>query len=65
MTDHLITCHPNESTQNLVKITLLEVCPDKATAREKEKIWAFRLFSFYPTGLNIREEMFGTPENQG
>ena len=57
MTDHLITCHKNENTQDFVKITILEACQDAATARERETIWTFKLFGFYPAGLNKREEV--------
>ena len=56
MTEHLIACHPEESAQDLIKITILEACPDQRTAKERETIWAFKLFSYYPSGLNIREE---------
>ena len=56
MTEHLIACHPEESAQDLIKITILDACPDQGTAKERETIWAFKLFSFYPSGLNIREE---------
>ena len=57
MTDHLITCHKNENAQDLIKITMLEACPDPDLAKERETIWAFKLFAFYPAGLNKREEV--------
>ena len=56
MTDHLITCHQNEDPQSLIKITILEKCQDQATAKELEAYWSFKLFSYYPNGLNIRDE---------
>ena len=57
MTDHLITCHKNENAQDLIKITMLEACPDPVVAKERETIWTFKLFAFYPAGLNKREEV--------
>ena len=57
MTDHLLACHKGESAQEFVTITMLEVCPSQEVAKEKETIWAYNLFSFYPTGLNDREEV--------
>ena len=56
MTEHLIICHPDEDPQKFVKITILEQCSDQATAREREAVWAFKLFSYIPSGLNIRDE---------
>ena len=57
MTNHLITCHKNENPQDFVTITMLEACRDKFEAKERETIWAYNLFAFHPTGLNIREEV--------
>ena len=57
MTNHLITCHKNENPQDFVTITMLEACRDKFEAKERETIWAYNLFAFHPTGLNIREEI--------
>ena len=56
MTKHLIMCHPNEDPQDLIKLVILEECPNKEIAKVKESEWAFRLFSYYPSGLNQREE---------
>ena len=56
MTKHLITCHKGESAQDLISITILEACQTPDIARERETVWCYRLFSFYPCGLNIREE---------
>ena len=64
MTNHLINFHRGENPQDFVKITILEECNDHENLKEKETIWAFRLFSFYPTGLNVREENM-TEHNQG
>ena len=57
MSEHLITFHKNESAQDLVSITILEACPNQDVGRERETIWAFKLFAFYPQGLNKREEV--------
>jgi hypothetical protein len=57
MSEHLITFHKHESAQDLVSITILESCPDQDVGRERETIWAFKLFAFYPQGLNKREEV--------
>ena len=57
MSEHLLTWHQGEDTQDLLQITILEECPDMQTAREEETKWTHRLFSFYPHGLNKREEV--------
>ena len=57
MTDHLLTCHQGEDAQDLVKITILEACCDPETAKHRETVWSHRIFSYYPAGLNIREEI--------
>ena len=57
MTEHLMTFHKHEDAQDLVTITILEACADPVVAKEKETIWSFNLFAFYPTGLNMREEV--------
>ena len=57
MAEHLLTFHKNEDAQKFVTITILEACPDPVVAKERETIWTFNLFAFYPTGLNRREEV--------
>ena len=57
MTEHLITFHKHEDAQSLVKLTLLDVCSNQEEAKLKETQWSYKLFSFYPAGLNIREEI--------
>ena len=57
MAEHLLTFHKNEDAQKFVTITILEACPDPIVAKERETIWTFNLFAFYPTGLNRREEV--------
>ena len=55
MTEHLITFHKNENAQDLIKITLLEAC-DQQILKLVETKWCYKLFSFTPSGLNVREE---------
>jgi hypothetical protein len=57
MSDHLITCHKGETTQDFITITILQACPSPDIAREMETAWCHRLFSFHPAGLNLREEV--------
>ena len=57
MTEHLLACHKGELAQEFVTITILEVCPSPEVAKERETIWTYDLFAFYPTGLNEREEV--------
>ena len=56
MTNHLMTFHPNENAQDFLKITILEQCENQEIAKKKEAAWAFKLFSYYPSGLNVRDE---------
>ena len=56
MSTHLAICHKGENIENLISLTLLEECPSADLAKEAETAWMFKLFSFHPTGLNIREE---------
>ena len=57
MTEHLLACHKGELAQEFVTITILEVCPSPEVAKERETIWTYNLFCFYPAGLNEREEV--------
>ena len=54
--EHLIQFHNGEDPQKFVSIKILEECQSLEEAKEKELIWSFKLFSFYPNGLNVREE---------
>ena len=56
MTEHLINFHKGECAQDFVKITILEEVKDIALLKKAESKWAHKLFTFYPSGLNIREE---------
>ena len=55
MTNHLLTFHHNEDPQNLIKITVLEECSTEEEAIRREIAWTYDLFSFKPSGLNVRE----------
>ena len=57
MTKHLLACHKGELAQEFVTITILEECPSQEVAKERETVWTFNLFAFYPSGLNEREEV--------
>ena len=56
MSTHLAICHKGENIGNLISLTLLEECPTSDLAKESETAWMYKLFSFHPTGLNVREE---------
>ena len=56
MTDHLLLFHKNENPQDFVKITLLEAC-DMENLKRVETKWCYKLFSYIPHGLNLREEI--------
>ena len=57
MTKHLMLFHRHEDPQQFVSLTILEKCSTPELAKERETIWAYDLFAFYPTGLNKREEV--------
>ena len=57
MTKHLITCHKDESTQDLIILTILEACASEEEAVKREIEWTHNLFAYRPTGLNLREEV--------
>ena len=57
MADHLMSCHKGENAQDLVTLTILEACQTLEVANEKKTVWSLRVFSFYSTGLNKREEV--------
>jgi hypothetical protein len=45
-----------EDPQQFVSIQILQSAPDLETAKILEKEWTLKLFSFVPTGLNLRDE---------
>ena len=56
MTNHLLMFHKGEDPQTFVKIQILESCSTEDEATKRELHWQRRLFSFHPSGLNVREE---------
>ena len=56
MTTHLLNFHKGEDPQKFNKIQILQSAPSVEDAKTLELWWTRRLFSFCPTGLNIREE---------
>ena len=57
MSEHLITYHKGEDAQKFVTIQILQECPNEEVALKAELWWQRRLFSFKPTGLNVRQEI--------
>jgi hypothetical protein len=55
-TSHLLRFHRGEDPQQFVSIQILQSAPDLETAKILEKEWTLKLFSFVPTGLNLRDE---------
>jgi len=62
LADHLIKFHKNENPQHFLKVTVLEQTSTLKETLENEKIWTRRLFVYWPTGLNVREEQTGDAE---
>ena len=60
MSIHLHRFHRQENPQQFVKIQLLQTAKTEEEAIELELQWQRRLFSFQPTGLNVREEILSS-----
>ena len=58
MTKHLITCHKDENTQDLIILTILEACANEEEAVKQEIEWTHNLFAYRPTGLNLHKKIF-------
>ena len=56
LTNHLLKFHRCEDPQKLLKIKILQSANTLEELKRLEIIWTRRLFSFEPTGLNVREE---------
>ena len=56
MTSHLLDFHKGEDPQDFVSIQILQSAPTIEAAKPLELWWTRRLFAFYPSGLNLREE---------
>ena len=56
LANHLISFHKGEDAQTFVKLQILQEFKTEEEARSHETWWMRKLFSFSPTGLNVREE---------
>ena len=56
MTTHLLNYHRGEDPQKFITIQILQSCANVELAKQLEIIWTRKLYAYYPTGLNIREE---------
>ena len=56
LTEHLLTYHKGEDAQNIVKVMILDTAESLEEVLKLELIWTRKLFAFWPSGLNIREE---------
>ena len=56
MTTHLLNYHRGEDPQKFITIQILQSAQNVEVAKHLEKIWTRKLFAYYPTGLNIRDE---------
>ena len=56
LTKHLATYHHGEDPQQFMSIQLLEVVGSLEEAKIRELYWTRKLFAFWPSGLNRREE---------
>ena len=56
LVDHLIKFHQGENPQDFVKVMILEQTATFEETVNCEIKWTRKLFAYYPTGLNTREE---------
>ena len=56
MTAHLLSYHKGEDPQKFIQIQILQSAPNPEMAKSLELWWIRKLFAFWPSGLNIREE---------
>ena len=56
MTKHLYNFHRGENPQQFVTIQIIQTASSVEEVQKLELIWQRKLFSFKPTGLNVREE---------
>ena len=56
LTKHLARYHQGEDPQQFMTIQLLEVVGSLEEAMVRELYWTRKLFAFWPSGLNKREE---------
>jgi len=56
LSDHLLKYHKGEDSQKFLKIQILDSATTLEETRRLELFWTRKLFAFFPTGLNDREE---------
>ena len=56
LTDHLLKFHRGEDPQTFLKIMVLQEAQTLEDTIDLEIQWTRRLFAYFPTGLNEREE---------
>ena len=56
LTEHLLTFHKGEDAQDLIKVMILDSAQTLEEVLHLELTWTRKLFAFWPSGLNIREE---------
>ena len=56
LTEHLLTNHKGEDAQYIIKVMILDTAETLEDVLKLELMWTCKLFDFWPSGLNIREE---------
>ena len=56
MTTHLLNFHRGEDPQKFISIQILQSAQSVEEAKQFEIIWTRKLFAYFPSGLNVREE---------
>ena len=56
LSDHLLKYYKGEDSQKFLKIQILDSATTLEETRRLELFWTRKLFAFFPTGLNDREE---------
>ena len=56
LTEHLLTYHKGEDAQDIIKLTIVDTAETLEEVLKLELMWTRKLFAFWPSGLNIREE---------
>ena len=56
MTTHLLNFHRGEDPQKFISIQILQSAQSVEEAKQLEIIWTRKLFAYFPSGLNVREE---------
>ena len=56
MTTHLLNFHRGEDPQKFITIQILQSAQTVDEAKGLEVFWTRKLFAYFPSGLNVREE---------